>query len=150
MFARASLVAVTVIALFCVHTFAQSQPLSQVCLGCICEVSSGCNTTIGCSGAVCGPFGITWEYWTDAGKPTLNNEQLSDNAYPKCVNDPYCAAAAVQNYMNKFGRDCTGNGVVDCEDYLRIHRLGANGCNGALNSKYENRFKLCLRTFQNQ
>ncbi|EGI65126.1 hypothetical protein G5I_06304 [Acromyrmex echinatior] len=71
-------------------------------------------------------------------------------SYAKCVNDPYCAAAAVQNYMTKFGHDCTGNGVIDCEDYLRIHRLGANGCTGALNSKYENRFKLCLRTFQNQ
>ena len=47
-------------------------------------------------------------------------------------------------------QDCTGNGVIDCEDYLRIHRLGANGCTGALNSKYENRFKLCLQTFQNQ
>ncbi|KAG5308744.1 LYS2 protein, partial [Acromyrmex insinuator] len=130
--------------------FITAQIVSQVCLGCICEVSSGCNTTIGCSETVCGPFAITWGYWSDAGKPTLNSEPLSDNAYAKCVNDPYCAAAAVQNYMTKFGHDCTGNGVIDCEDYLRIHRLGANGCTGALNSKYENRFKLCLRTFQNQ
>lgn len=54
---------------------AASQPLvSQVCLGCICEVTSGCNTTIGCYDSVCGPFAITWGYWADAGKPTLNDE----------------------------------------------------------------------------
>ncbi|XP_071629452.1 lysozyme 2-like [Temnothorax longispinosus] len=148
MFARVSCVTVTIITLFCVYTSAQV--ISQVCLGCICEVSTGCNTTRGCSGSVCGPFAITWDYWSDAGKPTLNNEPTSNDAYARCVNDPYCAAGAVQNYMAKFGHDCTGNGVVDCEDYLRIHRLGANACNGALNSKYENKFKLCLQTFQNQ
>lgn len=59
--------------------FITAQIVSQVCLGCICEVSSGCNTTIGCSEAVCGPFAITWGYWSDAGKPTLNSEPLSDN-----------------------------------------------------------------------
>lgn len=52
--------------------------VSQVCLGCICEVTSGCNTTIGCTGTVCGPFAITWGYWADAGKQTLNGEELND------------------------------------------------------------------------
>lgn len=50
------------------------QLVSQVCLDCMCEVASGCNTTIGCTDRLCGPFLITWGYWRDAGKPTLNNE----------------------------------------------------------------------------
>ncbi|KAL6264326.1 hypothetical protein P5V15_004435 [Pogonomyrmex californicus] len=151
MFVRISWIVATIIALFCVYTYAQNQPVSRTCLGCICEASSGCNTTIGCRGnGVCGPFGITWAYWSDSGKPTLNDETNTNDAYARCVNDVYCAARAVQGYMAKFSHDCTGNGVVDCEDYLRIHQLGANGCTGQLNSKFENRFKLCLRTFQRQ
>lgn len=59
--------------------FITAQVVSQVCLGCICEVATGCNTTIGCPGATCGPFAITWEYWSDAGKPTLGGEPLTDN-----------------------------------------------------------------------
>lgn len=51
-----------------------AEPVSQTCLGCICEASSGCNTTLKCNGDVCGPFRITWAYWADSGKPTLSDE----------------------------------------------------------------------------
>ncbi|XP_020277533.1 lysozyme-like [Pseudomyrmex gracilis] len=152
MFARFLWAVAATVALFCVYSYAQLEvppgAVSRACIGCICEVSSGCNTTIGCSESVCGPFAITWGYWADAGKPTLNGEpSTSSDAYPRCVNDPYCAARAIQGYMAKYAQDCTGNGVVDCEDYLRVHRLGAGACTGTLNSKYENKFKLCVRTF---
>ncbi|KAL6448654.1 hypothetical protein ACFW04_000481 [Cataglyphis niger] len=153
-FAGLSWIIATIIALFSICIYAQGpvasnqQLVSQVCLGCICEVTSGCNTTIGCHDSVCGPFAITWGYWSDAGKPTLNNEPSNTNgAYPRCVNDPYCAAHTVQGYMAKFGQDCTGNGVIDCDDYLRIHRLGGYGCTGSLDSKYENKYKLCIQTY---
>jgi len=53
--------------------------LSDVCLGCICEVTSGCNNTIGCYDAVCGPFAITWGYWSDSGRPTVNDESSSND-----------------------------------------------------------------------
>ncbi|XP_012523223.2 invertebrate-type lysozyme 3 [Monomorium pharaonis] len=146
MFVKALWIAVITITLFCVYTSAQL--ISQLCIGCLCEVSSGCNTSIGCSGSVCGPFGITWDYWSDAGKPTLNNETINNDSYSKCVNDPYCAASTVQNYMTKFGHDCTGNAVIDCEDYLRIHRLGVNGCTDTLDNKYQEILKLCLEKYQ--
>lgn len=78
-------------------------PVTQACLGCICEAISGCNTTQVCSGDVCGPFRITWAYWSDAGKPTVNNEAPdSQTAYKNCVVDTYCAALAVQGYMQKY------------------------------------------------
>ncbi|XP_039307887.1 uncharacterized protein LOC105201192 [Solenopsis invicta] len=148
MFARTSRIAVTIIALFSVYTSAQD--VSETCIGCLCEVMSACNTNIGCTGSVCGPFGITQDYWTDGGKPTLNNETLSDDAFSRCVNDPYCAAATVRNYMTKYGHDCNGDDVINCEDYLRIHKLGFNGCTGTMVSKYEILLDLCLQKFQSQ
>ncbi|XP_046821287.1 lysozyme-like isoform X1 [Vespa crabro] len=122
--------------------------VSKICLGCICEAASGCNTTLGCNGDVCGPFRITWAYWADAGKPTLNNEaNTNEGAYANCVNDAFCAGRTVEGYMNKFARDCNGDGVINCDDFIRIHRNGRNACTTPLNSKYENIYKLCMQTF---
>lgn len=53
---------------------AQDSPVTQTCLGCICEASSGCNRTTTCNGDVCGLFRLTWAYWADAGKPTVAGE----------------------------------------------------------------------------
>ena len=52
---------------------------SPNCLGCLCEASTGCNATVACNtpyaGAYfCGPFVISWAYWSDAGKPVLQND----------------------------------------------------------------------------
>ncbi|OXU16760.1 hypothetical protein TSAR_014505 [Trichomalopsis sarcophagae] len=122
--------------------------LNQVCLGCICEAASGCNTTIGCVGDICGPFHITWGYWSDSGKPTLNGQPASDNnAYANCVNDAYCAARAVQGYMEKYSQDCNNDGTINCDDYARIHYLGGYGCGGALEKRYENAYYNCRNSF---
>ncbi|XP_015186257.1 PREDICTED: lysozyme-like [Polistes dominula] len=122
--------------------------VSKVCLGCICEAVSGCKTTLGCNGDVCGPFRITHAYWVDAGKPTLNNEaNTNEGAYPNCVNDAFCAGNAVESYMKKFGRDCNGDGIVNCDDYIRIHRYGKNGCMNQLDSKLEYVYKTCIQMF---
>lgn len=78
-------------------------PVTQSCLGCICEAISGCNVTSTCSGDVCGPFRLTWAYWSDAGKPTVKDERPdSSTAYKNCALDTFCAALAVQGYMQKF------------------------------------------------
>ncbi|CAK9810660.1 Invertebrate-type lysozyme 3 [Anthophora plagiata] len=131
-----------------IPTVVAETTLSRVCLGCICEAASGCNVTLGCEESVCGPFRITWSYWSDAGKPTLENTQnTNENAYARCVNDPSCAARTVQGYMAKFAQDCNGDGNVNCDDFLRIHRLGGYGCSGYLNKKYEDTYKFCMQTF---
>ncbi|XP_031844191.1 lysozyme [Nomia melanderi] len=124
----------------------ESVTISKTCFGCICEAASGCNVTIGCEGSVCGPFRITWNYWADAGKPKLKGSSDED-AYQKCVNDPFCGADTVQGYMDKFAQDCNGDGNIDCDDFLRIHRLGGYGCSAPLNAKYENAYKLCMKTY---
>ncbi|XP_066584156.1 lysozyme-like [Prorops nasuta] len=121
--------------------------VSRTCLGCMCEAASGCNTTIGCISEVCGPFRITWAYWADSGKPYLNNEATGNEDYARCVSDPFCSSRSVQGYMAKYAKDCNGDGKVDCDDYVRIHRLGSYGCEGKLDAKYENVYKLCMQTF---
>ncbi|KYM94116.1 Lysozyme 2, partial [Cyphomyrmex costatus] len=123
-----------------------AQRISQQCIRCICEAASECNISIGCDGPVCGPFYITKQYWIDAGKPNLNGGQSDNNdeAYKSCAKDAYCAARTVENYMAKFSRDCTGNGVIDCDDYVHLHRFGASDCTNTLHNVYENIYKLCI------
>ncbi|XP_063973737.1 invertebrate-type lysozyme 3-like [Diachasmimorpha longicaudata] len=125
-----------------------SQKISQTCFGCMCEAASGCDTTSGCTGDVCGPFRITWAYWADSGKPTLNGEAATaPGAWTRCVNDAFCASKAVQGYMDQYAQDCNGDGVINCDDYVRIHRFGGYGCSGQLDAKYENTYKNCVKKF---
>lgn len=51
---------------------AELPPVTEVCLGCICQAISGCKQGLQCEGETCGLFRITWGYWADAGKPTIN------------------------------------------------------------------------------
>ncbi|XP_023724511.1 lysozyme [Cryptotermes secundus] len=125
------------------------QPVSELCLGCICEAISNCNRSLGCNGDVCGLFRITWAYWADAGKPVIAQDNAdNEGAYVRCVTEPFCAATTVQGYMAKFGKDCNGDGIVNCFDYAAIHRLGGYGCSGALDYNYQNKFMNCQRQVQ--
>lgn len=70
-------------------------------------------------------------------------------AYANCVNEPFCAARAIQGYMRRFGQDCNRDGQIDCHDYARIHKFGGYGCQGELEYKYQSRFENCIKTFLN-
>ncbi|CAL4118501.1 unnamed protein product [Meganyctiphanes norvegica] len=126
-------IAVTLFAVGVSTVFGQAT-VAPDCLGCICEASSACNATIGCSvpfpGAYfCGPFLISWAYWADAGKPVLQNDDPNrKGAFENCVNDLYCAAETVRLYLAKFSTDCNGDGTVNCQDYAVLHKLGGYGC----------------------
>ncbi|ENN71209.1 lysozyme [Dendroctonus ponderosae] len=123
---------------------ADDLPVTQQCLGCICEAISGCNTTNICSGDVCGPFRITWAYWADAGKPTVAGESPeSATAYAHCAGDTYCSALCVQGYMSKFQQDCNGDAKIDCDDFAAIHKYGGYGCQGPLPEPYGQRYRQC-------
>jgi len=126
-------------------------PVTDVCLGCICEAVSNCNVTLQCDGDTCGLFRITWAYWSDAGKPT-NGGQIPDDptAYTNCVTEPRCAARAVQGYMAKFGQDCNKDGIINCYDHMAIHKKGGYGCSGELPYDYANKFMQCIAAVQNK
>ncbi|KAK6626518.1 hypothetical protein RUM43_003710 [Polyplax serrata] len=103
--------------------------LTPSCLGCICEATTNCNLTIGCLGQHCGPFFISRAYWKEAGSPVLYGDTPTRvEAYETCVNDPYCAATTLTRYMFRFAQDCNENGVLECDDYARIHYLGGEQC----------------------
>ncbi|XP_014219639.1 lysozyme-like [Copidosoma floridanum] len=122
--------------------------ITQACLGCICDAASGCNTTIGCTGDVCGPFRITKIYWTDGGKPSIDGESDGD--------DSGLVISLFIVYKNNHDEilknivqwDCNGDGTIDCNDYARIHHLGGFGCTGALDETYENTFTYCHNIFK--
>lgn len=85
----------------------------------------------GCSDAgVCGPFLITWGFWADAGKPALRGTKVDDpEAYKSCVTDMFCASETIRSYSRIFGKDCNSDGVIDCSDFVRIHKFGPGACN---------------------
>ncbi|XP_063709554.1 invertebrate-type lysozyme 3-like [Culicoides brevitarsis] len=126
---------------------AGNAPVTEACLGCICEAMSECKLGTQCEGGVCGLFRLTWSYWADAGKPTLAGElPTSETAYANCANDPLCAATAVQGYMSKYGnKDCNGDGKIDCRDYMNTHYLGGYNCVGQLPPIQGGRFEQCLK-----
>jgi hypothetical protein len=80
-----------------------SYPVTPKCLSCMCEAMSSCDTNGSCTGNVCGLFKITWGYWVEGGKHTVNNESSeSAFAHTHCTVDTYCSLLTVQGYMQNF------------------------------------------------
>ncbi|RWS30551.1 Destabilase-like protein [Leptotrombidium deliense] len=96
------------------------EPVSDNCLSCICEASSGCDLKKQCEGDFCGAYLISWAYWSDGGKPGTD--------YISCALNKKCAERAIQGYMSKWLTDCNADGVIDCDDFAAIHKLGPQSC----------------------
>ncbi|XP_055856065.1 DNA ligase 1-like [Episyrphus balteatus] len=146
-----SVVAIVSLVLAGLATHAQSQEDNVVddgCLACICDATSGCNVTKTCNGDVCGLFRITWFYWADGGKMTVNGDsEDSPMAFQNCATDPFCATKTVQNYMAKFRQDCNRDGKIDCYDFAAIHKLGGYGCPGQIFGPYSVTLNQCLKAY---
>ncbi|XP_046861210.1 lysozyme 3-like [Xenia sp. Carnegie-2017] len=95
--------------------------VSSTCLRCICNVESGCRTSVRCgdNGRSCGPYQIQYGYWTDASSP--------GRGYRQCVDTFFCAETTIQNYMNRYATYARLGHNPTCEDYARIHNGGPNG-----------------------
>lgn len=125
-------------------------PVTDICLGCICQAISGCNQTLSCNGDVCGLFRITQPYWKDAGSPVQSGDSPSNaGAFERCVNEPQCAATTVQGYMSKYQQDCNHDNVINCYDHAAIHLKGGYACGGELPAPYSNTLQQCLAQAQN-
>ncbi|PNF16070.1 hypothetical protein B7P43_G04578, partial [Cryptotermes secundus] len=112
-------------------------PVTELCLGCLCEANTDCNRSFRCEEGECGLFRISVPYWKDAGSPIIKGDNdTTDGAFERCVLDPYCAASTVQGYMARFRKDCNGDNKVDCQDFALLHYLGA-GCEGAPGEDYK-------------
>lgn len=51
----------------------------------------------------------------------------------------------MKNYMEKYKKDCNGDGFITCEDYAAIHRRGPRACSNKdlLKDHYWNKFLAC-------
>ncbi|PSN44787.1 hypothetical protein C0J52_05568 [Blattella germanica] len=119
----------------------QVDPVGAECLQCICYATSNCDLSGGCSEDACGPYGITWEYWSDAARPVL---PFIDGAYVKCTNNKECAERTLQNYML---RDCNSDSKITCYDFAAVHRLGGDSCGGQLDDDYLKKLATCFEHF---
>eukprot|EP00095_Tigriopus_kingsejongensis_P001285 maker-scaffold359_size197282-snap-gene-0.31 protein:Tk01285 transcript:maker-scaffold359_size197282-snap-gene-0.31-mRNA-1 annotation:"hypothetical protein DAPPUDRAFT_304988" len=122
--------------------------VTNTCLGCICEASSGCNATIGCinGGDLCGPFLISRAFWIDAGQCTLtpNENPNAREAFARCATDVGCASDILRSYFTRFLKDCNGDQLVTCEDYVMLHKNGGWNCGTNLEgSDYWNLYLEC-------
>ncbi len=90
-------------------------------------------------GSYCGPYLISWAYWSDGGKP--------GGDYVNCATDRYCSERAVEGYMQKWKNDCNGDGVLDCTDFAIIHKTGPYSCNTSTHiyeTNYWRLFESCI------
>ncbi|CAG9130628.1 unnamed protein product [Plutella xylostella] len=118
--------------------------LNETCFRCLCHVT-GCDLAATCGGGYCGPFYISRLYWIDAGKVTLENDDPErDEAYSDCARNYYCSIKIVEAYMAKYGKDCNGDGVTDCYDYMMINHNGGHGCTTPLSRSASGRRQLQL------
>ncbi|XP_050535823.1 lysozyme-like [Daktulosphaira vitifoliae] len=123
---------------------------TEKCIGCICEASSGCNQTLECveqnDVKYCGVFLLSDIYWQDAGAPVLIGDDPNRiGAFERCVRDPYCAARAVNQYIQRYAKDCNRDGTISCDDYVRLHYFGEANCNTPIGSlPYYRVFRNCI------
>ncbi|KAF7267050.1 lysozyme 2-like [Rhynchophorus ferrugineus] len=108
--------------------------LDRQCMRCLCHVATECDLTKGCDKGYCGPYKISKLYWKDAKEVTLpDDDKERAGAYEDCSISYQCAQKIVLNYIAKYGRDCNGDGVTDCDDYMMINFNGGYQCHPPLN-----------------
>ncbi|XP_023326767.1 invertebrate-type lysozyme 6 isoform X1 [Eurytemora carolleeae] len=121
--------------------------LSDNCIGCICEASTRCDQATQCVGgnSFCGPFLISKSFWTDAGQCVIEGDNSQDpESWRRCSLDIICAANTIRSYINRFGKDCNGDQLVTCEDYVMIHKNGGWNCGNSLaGTDFWNIFQKC-------
>ncbi|XP_043199443.1 lysozyme-like [Amphibalanus amphitrite] len=103
---------------------------------CVMPVSTDC-----LDGVYCGPYGMTIQYWMDAGQP-------GDNFFD-CMGDWSCANKTLDNYVNKYCQTMfVGHSApCSCEEQVRLHHCGPYSIHAAFcNTFYDNYFEPCIRS----
>ncbi|XP_066975787.1 lysozyme-like [Macrobrachium rosenbergii] len=138
-----------------ITTDQESGNISPDCIECLCKGATGCNMSAGCQSTYqganfCGPFHISWQYWLDAGSPTIRGaDEPSYENFQDCTSEPFCSVRTVKKYLHKFiiskGVDCNKDGVIDCIDFALTQKLGGYNCDQEDNrpTKYYDRFYKC-------
>ncbi|CAH0553864.1 unnamed protein product [Brassicogethes aeneus] len=110
----------------------------EKCMACICDAATGC-VNRGCSGNICGPYSITWAYWSDSAL----NGKFRSASFESCANDFECSSNSVANYVQRFQQDCDGDGKITCDDLMLVHFLGGYGCKEKLPEPFWSKYQTC-------
>ncbi|XP_052743211.1 lysozyme-like [Bicyclus anynana] len=126
--------------------------LTESCFRCLCYASTACATSHGCTGGYCGPFNISRVYWVDSNRVVMPEDDPDRNhAWDDCARHYDCATRIIEGYLQRYGRDCNGDGVTDCYDYMMVNGNGGPGCHAPLNRSangrlWLERYELCRHT----
>uniref|UniRef100_A0A1B6IEC7 lysozyme n=2 Tax=Homalodisca TaxID=139475 RepID=A0A1B6IEC7_9HEMI len=122
--------------------------LTPICMRCLCHAASSCNLTLGCVDGYCGPFQLSRGYWRDAGLHVLPDDNPSrDGAFLDCAQDYSCAQRIVEEYIIRFGSDCNGDSVSDCDDFAMLHFNLKDDCTASLDgTNFGRRYSTCRPT----
>ncbi|XP_055599146.1 lysozyme 2-like [Uranotaenia lowii] len=155
MFERAVMTALTLFILLAIFSIESDgiflSNLDATCFRCICEPSTGCSPQLKCNRGYCGPFSISRAYWIDSGKVVKERDDADRwGAYEDCANEYECATAIITQYMEKYGKDCNNDGLVDCVDYAMLHINGGPTCHTPLNADFRRKFGRCLQQGQRE
>ncbi|XP_072945208.1 lysozyme-like [Epargyreus clarus] len=108
--------------------------LTEACYRCLCHVSTKCDQSHGCTAGYCGPFNISRVYWVDSGRVVFPEDDPERNhAWEDCARNYHCSQKIIEGYLQRFGKDCNGDGVTDCFDYMMVNGNGGYGCTAPLN-----------------
>ncbi|XP_022822578.1 lysozyme-like [Spodoptera litura] len=55
------------------------------------------------------------------------------SAWSDCARSYHCAKRIIEGYLQRFGKDCNGDGVTNCYDYMMVNGNGGYGCTAPLN-----------------
>ncbi|CAH1183055.1 unnamed protein product [Ceutorhynchus assimilis] len=123
--------------------------LDRQCLRCLCYAATNCDLGRDCVAGYCGPYKISRLYWIDAGRVVLPEDDIQrSGAFEDCTFSYGCAQQLVTNYMSKYGRDCNGDGVTDCDDFVMINFNGGTHCDLPLDrndfgKEWLQRYRIC-------
>jgi len=118
---------------------ANSYTLDPKCIECI-KKSFGQHESRPCKETGCGPFAMTKPYWIDAEKPTVAGLEPT---FENCAKNYECSVQSMNNYMERFQKDCNNDGEIDCLDYLAIHVNGPYSCENEVSDAHTNGFRKC-------
>lgn len=97
------------------------------CFSCMRNVTQlmGVDGSKRCEEYLCGPYQISYRYWTEAGKPGMRQDAKD---FERCVRDRNCAEQTIKAYFRKYKRDCNNDGQINCLDMASLHKGGPSSC----------------------
>ncbi|GJQ72010.1 hypothetical protein Trydic_g3113 [Trypoxylus dichotomus] len=116
---------------------------TEDCIHCLCYIKTQCFDL-----STCANYTINYEYWLDAGAPTINvdDDDVDEASYLKCMADNNCILNTIEKYLTRFTiEDCICDRNIDCRDKISRFVDGGRDCKQVKKSQSV-RYNYCART----